>query len=149
MKKILKALSDIVKRLFGKKQNKLGSRDEEHWVNHICDEFIPPPSPAVQWYNLHGFDEGPGVVYWVGLDCRNFGIRSADYVIKCKTKAMYDKYVKVAIDGGSAFLQKALHDDGLNLRRGGDVGVNFIFRWGDEDKSFNVRLPGDFYAEEK
>lgn len=137
-----------MKSLF-RKDVKLGSRDEEHWVNHICDEFVPPPSPAVQWYNLHGFDEGPGVVYWVGLDCRNFGIRSADYVVRCRTKDLYDEYVEAAHDGGSAFLQKALHDGRLSLRRGGDVGVKFIFRWGDDEKTFNVRLAGDFYAEEK
>ena len=145
--KLLKILFQRIKRLF--KKPALTSREEVHWVNHICDEFIPPPTPAVQWYNLHGFDEGPGVVYWVGLDCRNFGIRSADYVIRCKTKALYDEYVEAAHDGASAFLQKALHDDRLNLRRGNNVEVEFIFKWGDDDKSFNVRLAGDFYAEEK
>lgn len=148
----MKAIKLLIKRILcalKKNKNPLGSTEQVHWVNHICDEFIPPPTPAVQWYNLHGFNEGPDVVYWVGLDCRNFGIRSADYVIKCKTKATYDKYVNIAHDGGSAFLQKALHDSALNLRRGGDVGIEFIFKWGDEEKTFNVRLPGDFYAEEK
>ena len=145
--KLLKILFQRIKRLF--KKPRLTSREEVHWVNHIYDEFVPPPTPSVQWYNLHGFDEGPGVVYWVGLDCRNFGIRSADYVIRCKTKALYDEYVEVAHDGGSAFLQKALHDDRLNLRRGNNVEIEFIFKWGDDDKSFNVRLAGDFYAEER
>ena len=99
--KLLKILFQRINRIF--KKPTLTSREEVHWVNHICDEFIPPPTPAVQWYNLHGFDEGPGVVYWVGLDCRNFGIRSADYVIRCKTKVLYDEYVEAAHDGASAF----------------------------------------------
>lgn len=136
--------------LFTRAKALKGSREEVHWVNHTHDEFCPPPSPAIAWANLHGFDEGPGVTYWVGLDCRNFGIRSVDYVIKCKTKAMYDKYIGIAgRDGSSAFLQAALHDSALNVRRGDDVNVEFVFKWADDDKSFNVRLSGDLYGEEK
>lgn len=148
MKSIITLFKTFFSRIFNKNILR-GSREEVHWINHIHDEFVPPPSPAVQHYNLHGFDEGPGVVYWVGLDCRNFFIRTCDYVVKCKTKALYDEYVEVAHDGGSAFLQKALHDDRLSLRRGDDVNVEFIFKWGDDDKSFNVRFSGDFFAEEK
>lgn len=36
----------------------------------------------------------------------------------------------------------------LNLTHGDDVNVEFIFRWGDEEKTFNVHLWGDWYAEE-
>ena len=32
---------------------------------------------------------------------------------------------------------------------GGDVDIKFIFKWGDEDKSFNVRFGTDRYAEEQ
>lgn len=43
------------------------------------------------WCNVHGFDEGPGSIYWIGMDLRSFGIRVADYIIKCKNKSTYDK----------------------------------------------------------
>lgn len=153
MKTLLKLLIEKVKRLFTKKENKiLGSREEVHWINHIHDETVSVGGKwgTMQWANLHGFDEGPGVTYYVGLDCRCWGIRIADYVIKCKTKAMYDKYIDIAVHkDASDFLQAALHDSALNVRRGGDVGVEFIFKWGGEEKTFDVHLAGDLYGEEK
>jgi len=133
-------------------KSRLGSRDEVHWINHICDETVSVGGNwgTAQWANLHGFDEGPGVTYYVGLDCRCWGIRIADYVIKCKTRAMYDKYIGIAKrKDASDFLHTALNDSALWLRRGGDVGIKFIFKWCDTEKTFNVRLAGDFYAEEK
>ena len=48
------------------------------------------------WCNVHGFDEGPGSTYWVGMDLRSFGIRVADYIIKCKNKSTYDKWIDKA-----------------------------------------------------
>ena len=39
--------------------------------------------------------------------------------------------------------------DNLNWRRGDDVNIEFIFRWGAEEKTFDVHLSGDIYAEEK
>ena len=144
--KLLKVLFSRIKRLFTKKHNKLSSRDEEHWVNHIYDESKIYPSGHVQWVNVHGFDEGPGAVYWVGFDSRYMGIRIADYVIKCKNKSTYDEYVNAYVED---VLQKMLNDSRLSVLSGDDVGTEFIFRWGDEDKSFNVRLSGDRLAVEK
>lgn len=149
MKLIKKILSKIGS-LFGNK--KLSSVEQTHWVNHIHDETVSVGGSwgTAQWANLHGFDEGPGATYWVGLDCRCWGIRMADYVIKCKNKETYDRYVDIAAHkGASDFLQAALHDSALNVRRGNDVEIEFIFKWGDDDKSFNVRLAGDLFAEEK
>lgn len=149
MKSIKKILSKI-RSLFGSK--KLSSVEQIHWVNHIHDETVSVGGSwgTAQWANLHGFDEGPGVTYWVGLDCRCWGIRMADYVIKCKNKATYDRYIEIATrKGASDFLHAALNDSALNARRGGDVEIEFVFKWGDEDKSFNVRLAGDLFAEEK
>ena len=151
--KILACIKRFFAKLFGKKGAKeLGSTEQTHWVNHIHDETVSVGGNwgTAQWANLHGFDEGPGATYWVGLDCRCWGIRMADYVVKCKNKATYDKYIDIAVHkGASDFLQAVLHDDALNVRRGGDVGIEFIFRWGGEDKSFDVRLAGDAFGEEK
>ena len=152
MIKLLKVFFARLERLFSTNKGKLGSTEQEHWVNHIHDETVSVGGNwgTVQWANLHGFDEGPGVTYWVGLDCRCWGIRAADYVIKCKTRQMYDKYIDIAVHkGASDFLQAALNDSALNVRRGGDVETEFIFKWGGDEKTFNVRLPGDLYAEEK
>ncbi len=150
--KLIKLLCEKISRLFKKSKTLGSSREEVHWINHIHDETVSVGGNwgTVQWANLHGFDEGPGAIYWVGLDCRCWGIRVADYVIKCKNKATYDKYVDIAVHkGASDFLQAALHDSALNVRRGGDVNVEFIFKWGGEEKTFDVHLAGDLYAEEK
>ena len=145
---MLKTLWTKIKTLFNKKPV-LKSSEDVHWVNHICDEFVPPPGPAVQHYNLHGFDEGPGAVYWLGLDCRNFFIRTCDYVIKFHNKATYDKYIGIARNGGSALLKAVEADSALSMRRGNNVNIEFVFKWGDDDKTFDVHLVGDFFAEEK
>lgn len=145
----MKLIKTLWNRLFRKN---LASREETHWVNHIHDETVSVGGNwgTIQWANLHGFDEGPGVTYYVGLDCRCWGIRIADYVIKCKNKATYDKYIDIAKrKGASDFLQAALNDPALGTWRGGDVGVEFVFRWGGEEKTFNVRLAGDMYSEER
>lgn len=144
--KLLNVLFSRIKRLFTKKHSKFGSESETHWVNHIYDESKIYPSGHVQWVNVHGFDEGPGAVYWVGFDSRYMGIRIADYVIKCKNKSTYDEYVNAYVED---VLQKMLNDSCLSVLSGDDVETEFIFRWGDEDKSFNIRLSGDRLAVEK
>ena len=101
------------------------------------------------WCNLHGFDEGPGQTYWIGMDFRSFGIRTADYVIKCKNKTTYDKYIERASKDIENVLNAMKHDPDLNVFNGNNVGTEFIFRWGGESKSFNVRLGWDYYAEER
>ena len=88
------------------------------------------------WGNVHGFDEGPGQVYWVGVDIRTFGIRTTDYVIN----------INMPVED---MLHKMRNDSRLDYKYGDDVEIEFIFRWGDEDKSFNVRFATDSYAEEK
>lgn len=127
----------------------LKSTEQTHWVNHTYDETVTWPNKALMWCNVHGFEEGSGAIYWVGLDIRSFGIRVADYVIKCKNKATYDKYIYKATHDMEDVLSTMKSDSNLNLIAGDDVETKFIFRWGDEDKSFNVRLFGDWYAEEK
>lgn len=132
----------------------LASAAQTHWVNHIYDEtFINPEGSqstwgTIPWINIHGFEEAGGI-YWVGADSRCWGIRMTDMVIKCKNKATYDKYINLAKFGGSGLLRTAENDSALYFRRGNNVNTEFIFRWGNDDKSFDVRLVGDFYAEEK
>ena len=77
---IIKTFFARIKRLFTKP--KIQSTEQTHWVNHIHDETVSVGGSwgTAQWANLHGFDEGPGAVYWVGLDCRCWGIRIADYL---------------------------------------------------------------------
>ena len=127
----------------------LKSTEQIHWVNHIYDETVTWPNKAMMWCNVHGFDEGPNITYWIGLDIRTFGIRSADYVIKCKNKATYDKYINKASRDMEGILSEMKADPNLNLATGDDVETEFVFCWGDEDKSFDVRLGWDWYAEEK
>ena len=145
---ILKLFWLKVCRLFNGKF-RFGSTEQEHWVNHIHDETISWPNKGMMWMNLHGFDEGPGATYWVGMDFRSFGIRVADYVIKCKSKATYDEYISAATRNPEKVLYKMREDSRLDYKYGDDVNIEFVFRWGDEDKSFDVRLGTDSYAEEK
>ena len=127
------------------------SQEQEHWVNHIYDETTFWPNSAGMWANVHGFQEGgPGNwVYWVGFDVRTIGIRTADYVIRCKNKSTYDEYIHEAFRNPTGLLYKMRKDSRLNYSYGSDVNVEFIFRWGDDDKSFDVHLGTDSYAWEK
>lgn len=134
--------------------SELRSTEQVHWVNHIHDDTIFNPTGTqstwgtIPWINIHGFEEAGGV-YWVGADSRCWGIRMSDMVVKCKSKSTYDKYIKIAENGGTALRQAAEGDSSLNVRRGDNVNTEFIFKWGNDDKSFDVRLHGDFYAEER
>ena len=144
MKKLLKVVVKNLKRLLSKKS--LGSAEQVHWINHIYDVTKPWPDGHPHWANIHGFDEGPGAVYWVGVDYRYLGIRIEDYVLKFKTKALYDEYVNLCPED---FLKKIQSDSRLSYRRGGSVNVEFVFKWGGNDKSFDVHLDSDIFAEEK
>jgi hypothetical protein len=147
MKKLFKVVWQKFCNLFKKKPTPLfDSARQEHWINHIHDETKLWPDGHLHWANIHGFDEGPGAVYWVGVDFRYMGIRIEDYVIKCKNKSTYDEYVNLCPED---FLKKMNSDSRMIVRGGGDVGVEFVFRWGGEDKCFDVHLAGDRYAEEK
>ena len=150
-----------LKKIFSRKsKNKviLSSTEENHWVNHICDEYVNADQKSVGGYaNLHGFQEGceGNWTYWVGVDMRWLGIRIADVVIKCKTKSMYDYYINLVKHGnefhsGVNLIAQAVREDSrLWCRDGDDVETEFIFKWGDEEKSFDVHLGGDRYAEER
>lgn len=148
MKKLIKILLARLNRLFVKSEVK-DSIDEEHWINHIYDETVSWPNKGMMWMNLHGFDEGPGQTYWVGMDIRSFGIRVADYVVKCKNKSTYDKWIHEASHDPEKVLYKLREDPNLIYKYGDDVEIKFIFKWGDDDKSFNVRFSTDCYAVEK
>jgi len=138
-----------IKRLFSKKSGKFNSSTQDHWINHIYDETVTWPNKALMWANVHGFDEGPGQTYWVGLDIRSFGIRVADYIVKCKNKSTYNEYISSAVHNTENFLYKMRQDSRMNYRYGNDVNVEFNFKWGGETKSFDVHLSTDSYAEEK
>ena len=100
------------------------STEETHWVYHIHDETVVWPNKAMMWANLHGFNEGPDAVYWIGLDIRTFGIRSADYLIKCKNKATYDKYIAKAANDPTGLLSAMKNDSNLSMKTGDDVISN-------------------------
>lgn len=131
------------------KRKKLKSVQQTHWVNHIYDETVFWPNKAAMWCNVHGFDEGPGSTYWVGLDFRSFGLRVADYIIKCKNKSTYDKWINIASHDIENILSIMKYASELNVTNGDDVNIEYIFRWGEEEKSFNLHLEVDWYAEEK
>ena len=147
MIKLLNIVWNKVKSWF--KKPSLASSEQTHWVNHIYDETVTWPNSALMWANLHGFDEGPGQTYWLGIDVRSFGIRCADYVLKFKRKSLYDEYREYAFRDPTKVLYKMREDSRLNYKYGDDVNVDFMFRWGDEDKHFDVHLGTDSYAEEK
>lgn len=128
---------------------KLKSTEQVHWVNHTFDETVTWPNGALMWANVHGFDQGPGNTYWVGVDVRSFGIRVADYVVECKNKSTYDDYLDCAVNDTKKFLYKMREDSRVTCSKGSDVNVEFIFKWGDEEKTFNVHLATDQFAEEK
>lgn len=124
----------------------LGSTEQIHWINHIYDETKLWPDGHLHWANVHGFDEGPGAVYWVGVDFRYMGIRIEDYVIRCKNRSTYEEYVNLCPED---FLKKMKSDSRMIVRDGDDVNVEFVFKWGGESKSFDVHLASDRYAEER
>ena len=133
------------------KEKKTNSAEQTHWVNHIHDETVFWPNSAAMWANVHGFQEGGegNWTYWIGIDIRTFGIRSADYVMRFKNKATYDYFLNVATRDMEHVLQKMRNDSRMSCRLGTDVNIEFVFRWGDDDKSFDVHLAIDDYAEEK
>lgn len=147
--KLIKILLNKIKYFFRKKTNPLSSTEEIHWINHIYDETVSWPNKGMMWANVHGFDEGPGQTYWVGIDIRSFGFRAADYIIKCKNKSTYDKWIDKAFRDMEGILNALKNDPSLNIKHGDDVEIKFIFKWNDNDKSFNVRFSTDYYAEEK
>ena len=132
---------------------------QEHWVEAIYDETFPASNPAdgqshwgaIGWVNVWGFREGSegNWTYYACADGRILGIRIADMIVKCKDKKIYDDYIKAASYSTSEFLQQALNDSRINVKRGNNVKIKFVFRWGDEDKSFNISGKGDLLGEEK
>lgn len=146
----LKLLLAKIKSVF--KRPKIKSREETLWVNHICDDYVNASQKSVGMYaNLHGFEgleANDRVVYYVGIDIRFLGIRCADYVIKCKFRDTYNYWIEKTRHDLNGVLY-AIKDSDLNWRWGDDVNVEFIFRWGDEEKTFDVHLSGDIYAEEE
>ena len=126
----------------------LNSSDQNHWVNVIDDTEVFWPNSAAMYANLWGFDEGPGQTYWMALDIRTFFIPIADFVLKFKNKETFDRYWQIAQFGGSDVLKAVECDKNMRMYRG-EINTNFIFRWGNDDRNFDVYLPGDMYAEEK
>ena len=78
-----------------------------------------------------------------------FGDLEKAVIVKCKNKEIYDEYIKAASFSTSEFLHKALIDSRINVKRGNEVGIKFVFRWGKEDKSFNINGTGDLLGEEQ
>lgn len=143
MKKLIKA---IIRKIFHRNSN---SECRTFWVNHIHDETVTWPNKALMWANVHGFDQGPGETYWLGLDLRSFGIRCADYLLKFRDKSLYDEYLDAALRDTEKILYKMRSDPRLNYTYGNDMDVEFYFKWGGEEKSFHIHLGIDSYAEQR
>lgn len=143
--RLLKTIAGNIKRLFGKVPN---SVTQDHWVNYIDDKTVFWPNCGAMYANLWGFDEGPGATYWIAFDIRTLFIPTADYVLKFKNKATFDRYWDIARYGGSDLLKAAENDPNMIVRRG-DTNTDFVFRWGGDSRNFDVHLAGDMYAEEK
>ena len=132
----------------------LKSSTKEYWVNHTYDETIHFKEAAGGWCNVHGFacaDQScpDGYRRWVGLDYRWLGIRMQDVVIECKTQRVYDKWIHEAHYDTHSVINEVLFDSELFGNQGDNVNIECVFKWGDEDKSFDVHLSGDRYAIEK
>ena len=148
---IFKRLAEWIKSLF--MEPKLNSTEQVYWVNHICDDYVNASQKAVGMYaNLHGFEglqEDGTWIYWVGIDVRFLGIRTADFVIRCKNKSTYDFWIEKTRQDLDSIPQGLHKYDNLYCRDGDDVNIKFIYKWGGEEKTFNVRFGTDRYAEEK
>ena len=129
------------------------STEQTYWVNHICDEYVNASQKSVGMYaNVHGFEglqEDGSWIYWVGIDTRFIGIRVADIVIRCKNKSTYDYWIYKTTHDLNSIPQAVREDPNLFCRDGDDVEIKFIYKWGGEEKTFNVRFGTDRYAEEK
>lgn len=136
-----------VKKFFRKKLK--ADNEYTHWVNHIYDETVSWPNSAMMWANVHGFDEGPGQTYWLGIDVRSFGIRCADYLLKFRSKSLYDEYREAAFNDPTHILYKMRGDSRINCCTCGDWDDEHIFKWSDEEKSFHLHLDTDDFASEK
>ena len=119
---VLKTIWQKIKNIFSKKLKSTS----EHWINHIHDETVTWPNSALMWANVHGFDEGPGQTYWLGIDIRSFGIRCADYVLKFKSKALYDEFLSAAINSTESFLYKMRGDSRMNYTNGSDMAHKYV-----------------------
>lgn len=62
------------------------------------------------------------------MDIRSFGIRTADYIIKCKNKETYDKYLNKACNDIEHVLSAMKSDPNLNIIEGNDLETKFIFK---------------------
>lgn len=149
----LKVLFERIKSLFMKKPSKplLKSSEETHWVEPIYDATLPGhKAGAGGWVNVWGFREGGegNWTYWVGYDYRWMGIRTQDLLVRCRSKSIYDKYIRWGTESWLVH-NRIQEDPALWTRNGDDVETEFTFRWGDDDKSFNIRLSGDYYGIEK
>ena len=149
--KILFVVLQKLRNFFSRKKS-LGSSQQVHWVNHICDRYVNASKAAVGGYaNLHGFQEGSpdNWVYWVGVDMRSFGIRVQDVVIRCKNKSTYDYWIDKATRDLDSIPRAVMNDERLYCRSGSDTNIQFIFKWGGQEKTFDVHLSFDRYAEQK
>ena len=145
--KITKSLKLALERLFTKRPSLKGT-EETHWVYHIYDETCADGQTG-GWFNIHGFEEGPGQIYWLGIDCRViFGIRVQDILIKFKSKELYEEYRQKAWKNAHDVHRDMMNDPRLNFRWGSDINTEYVFRWSDESKSFNL-WGNDKYSEEK
>lgn len=146
---LLKIFFQRIKRFF--KKSKITSREEEHWVDHIFDTTFPGHKAGPGgWCNVHGFAEHAGdkLIYWIGFDNRSFGFRVQDELVKCKTYEMYKKYL--AYGPKNWEVHNAIRDDpALYSYSGNNVNINFIFKWVDGEKSFNIAYSLDLFGEEK
>lgn len=62
------------------------------------------------------------------MDLRSFGIRVADYLIKCKNKSTYDKWIDKASRDTEHVLSAMKDAPELNVINGDDVNIEYIFR---------------------
>jgi len=148
-KQLFKRIKEAFLALF---KRRIKSAEQVHWVNHILDEYVNASQKSVGMYaNVHGFEEATdgGWIYWLGIDIRFIGIRVADIVIRCKTKGVYDYWVDKTLHDLNSIPSAVREDPNLYCRLGDDVEIDFKFRWGGEEKHFNVRFATDRYAEER
>ena len=146
----LMAITMIIERLV--KKSKLKSTEKTIWVNHILDETMSSKQAAGGWKNMHGFysEDLEGIHWWLGIDSRFLGIRLQDVVVRFNDEYTYNKWVEEARrTTGTSIINKVLEDSNFKGWRGDNYNVEFIFRWGDSDKTFDVHLHDDRYGEQK
>lgn len=124
----------------------------EYHVTLLFKETIYIKQAAGSWVNIYGFemrDDNGELRRWIGLDDRWLGIRVQDVLLEFKSVNCYSKWKEKAHYDSSSIINDCLTSSDLIGMPGDIVNIEWIFKWGDESKNFDIHLSMDRFAIEK